>query len=125
MWKPYRPVWWLILPICSTVVTALRLAAMREESDRLERTRAAAASPTVPPGAPTIASVQPPGSRPHLSPQPAWVKRVGQLRLVKWGDARTPLDPGPETVIIRDERGRTVARITGPRVNVDGIGDLT
>src|SRR5712692_3690415 len=110
MWKPYRPVWWLILPICSTVVTALRLAAMREASDRLERTRAAASSPTVPPGAPTVASVQPPGSRRHLSPQPAWVKRVGQLRLVKWGD---PSGIDHETIILRDGRGRTVARISG------------
>jgi hypothetical protein len=123
--KPYRSAWWLILPICSTLVTGLRLAAMREESDRLERTRAAASSPTIPPGAPTLASVQPLDPRSHFSPQPAWVKQIGQLRLVKWGDARTPPERGPETVIIRDGRGRTVARIRGPRVNVYWVGDLT
>ena len=85
MRKPYRPVWWLILPICSTVVTGLRLAAMRGESGRLERTRATASSPTVPPGAPTIAFVQPPGSRRHLSPQPAWGQRVGAGMLLVLG----------------------------------------
>src|SRR2546426_11887405 len=102
MRKPYRPVWWLILPICSTVVTGLRLAAMREESDRLERTRAAASSPTVPPGAPTMASGQPPGSQRHFFPRPAWVKRVGQLRLVKWGDQWSDYGGGRETLLLRE-----------------------
>jgi hypothetical protein len=52
------------------------------------------------------------------------VKRIGHLRLVKWGDARSPLDAGPETVIIRDGHARTVARITGPRVGIEWVGDL-
>lgn len=122
MRKPYGWVWWLILPVCSTVVTGLRLVATREESDRLQRTCAAASSPTVPPGAPTIASVQPPRSRRHLSPQPAWVKRVGQLRLVKWGD---PSGIDHETIMLRDSRGRTVARIAGHWVNLVQVQDLT
>src|SRR5947209_1196276 len=109
MRKPYRSTWWLILPLCATVVTGLRLAAMQEERDRLERARAADFSLAVPPGAPRTVATPPLGSRRHLSPRPVWVKHVGQLRLVKWGD---PSGIDHETIILRDRRGRAVARIS-------------
>jgi hypothetical protein len=119
MRKPYSSVWWLILPVCSTVITGLRLAAMQEQSGwRLGRPCGR------PAGQP--AALRRPEAATHRHPaRPAWIKHIGHLRLVKWGDARTPSDPGPETVIIRDGHGRTVARITGPRVGVKWVGDLT
>ncbi len=54
---------------------------------------------------------------------PAWIKPVGQLRLVKWGNSASNGDR--ETVVLRDERGRTVARIAGYRVEIERIQDLT
>jgi hypothetical protein len=57
--------------------------------------------------------------------QPKWVKHVGCLRLVKWGDGGDPSSDGRETLILRDALGRTVARITGHYAHVEWVGDLT
>jgi hypothetical protein len=125
MRKPYRSVGWLLLPVCATVLTGLRLAALREERDRLARGRAVVISPSVPSGAPAIASMPRTGSQRHFSPQPIWVKRVGQLRLIKWGDQWSDYGGDRETIILRDAHERTVARITGVRVDIEQIQDFT
>src|SRR5207302_1171337 len=58
-------------------------------------------------------------------PWPRWVKHIGHLQLVKWGDGGESSSEGRETIFLRDMGGRTVARITGHYAAVEWVGDLT
>jgi hypothetical protein len=124
MRKPQGSFWWLTLPLCSTMVTGLRLAVMREDRDRLQGARAAALTAAVPPGALGTTSAQHPASRRLLSPQPAWVKRIGQYELVKWDGTWPTSRKDCQVVILRNGLGRTVARIAGHLLDVEFVKDL-
>lgn len=119
MRKPYRWMWWLILPACSTVVTGLRLATMQEQ-------------PAWKPGSLPVGPTAQPAVLHHPEAfagrqpvRPAWIKHIGHLRLVKWGDRADESCHMRETVVLWDERGRPVARITGYGVDLVMAQDLT
>jgi hypothetical protein len=60
------------------------------------------------------------------APRPEWVEQIGRYRLVKWRNPAAKPERLPrETLILRDARGRTVARLSDFGANLEYIGDLT
>ena len=56
---------------------------------------------------------------------PVWTKQIGQYRIVKWSRPSTSEHSAAESILIRDRRGREVARITGNYVEIERVTDLT